>query len=174
MEIPPLNHPHPVIFDYLSSRTYRERMFCFCFTSTLPHRSVHPFIHAQTRSQWRAEITLANPRDHTQERAASRLHEPRDQEEPPVPRACVLPLGSQDTMDLICVLASVIRRPGGHRFGGLLFFFFRDWMIQSNPFLLQVGKLRKGGELGSKPRCVDTWPSVSPWPRSCDWELKYE
>lgn len=53
-------------------------------------------------------------------------------------------------------------------------FFLRDWMIQSNPFLLQVGKLRKGGELGSKPRSLDIWPSVSPWPCSCDWELKYE
>ena len=135
MEIPPLNHPHPVIFDYLSSRMYRERMFCFCFMSTSPHRSVHPFIHPQTRSQWTAEITSVNPRGHTQERAASRLHEPRDQEEPPVPRACVLPLGSQDTVDLICVLASVIRRPGGHRFGGFLFFFKGlDDTIQPLPF----------------------------------------
>lgn len=90
----PLNHPHPIIFDYLSSGTYRERMLCFGFMSTSPHLS--SFIHPQTHSQWRPEITLANPRGHIQERAASRLHEPKDQEEPPVPRAWVLPLGSQD------------------------------------------------------------------------------
>lgn len=47
-------------------------------------------------------------------------------------------------------------------------------MVQSNTFLLQVGKLRQGGEKGSKPRFLDSRPSVSPWTLSCDWELKYE
>lgn len=90
----PLNRSHSVVLDHLSSGMHRERMSCTGFVSTSPHLS--SFVHPQTHSQRRPDITPANPRDHIQERAASHLHEPKDQEEPPVPRAWVLPLGSQD------------------------------------------------------------------------------
>lgn len=63
-------------------------------------------------------------------------------------------------MALICVLASdAILRAWRTEIGG---FVFRDWMVQSNTFLLQVGKLRQGSEKGSKPRFLDSRPSVSP------------
>lgn len=92
MEIPPLNHSHSVSFDYLSSRMYREDVCTFASVhlAALLCPSLHP--PPNTLTQWRPEITLANPRDHTQERAASCLHEPGE----PVPRACVLPVGSQE------------------------------------------------------------------------------
>lgn len=100
----PLNHPHSVVFDYLSSGTYRERMLCFGFMSTSPHLS--SFVHPQTHSQWRPEITPANPRDHIRERAASRLHKPKDRRNHQCPGPGRCPWDPRITVALICVLAS--------------------------------------------------------------------